>query len=175
MPIRCLTLTGSPVSASAARHSPTRVGPAIRQAPNRPLRTRSEGQPTSRFSSTSPTRAPTSPAALSPAGSEPPSCSTTAPSPGPRANRRPAAPPPPAAARSPSGPGAAGSSRRLHALGLAEHDVLPLALLDDLEGGVAAAEVRHHVLHEVLGRAGGGRDAHRAHAAQPGLVDVGRR
>ena len=50
--MRCLTVTGRRVAARmAATHSATNSGVFIRQAPKLPLCTRSEGQPTLRFTS----------------------------------------------------------------------------------------------------------------------------
>src|SRR2546427_130477 len=77
MPMRHLTVTGTATTAfMAATHSPTSAGSAIKQAPKRPLRTRSDGQPTLRLISSKPASAQMRADAASASGSHPPGRTT---------------------------------------------------------------------------------------------------
>jgi hypothetical protein len=80
MPMRHLTVTATcdgTTAIIARTQSATTNGSAIRQAPNRPLWTRSLGQPTFRLISSKPAAAPSRAASPSIVGSAPPSCSAT--------------------------------------------------------------------------------------------------
>src|SRR5690606_2646016 len=77
-PNRHLTVTGTgQASCMAATHSATSAGSRIRQAPNRPACTRSEGQPQLRLTSSKPASAAMRAASASRSGSLPPNCRAT--------------------------------------------------------------------------------------------------